>query len=68
MIGDDDEHSPLTDADKAAHEEAIKHIDGLLEGEVGDSHVWRELQRERGHMVDELVAGVYLPLPEKTED
>lgn len=65
MIGDD-EQTALIQADEAAHEEAIKHIEGLLQGYEGGSNVWRELQREPGHLIAELVADNYPPLPEET--
>lgn len=55
--------TPLTDDEIAAHREAIEHIDAQLEGYVGDSGVWGELTRELAHLIDELAAGRYLPLP-----
>lgn len=57
----------LTDADKLQIEEEIAHIDGEL-ADCGGSDIWRELNRQRRHLVDELAACRRLPLQEDDEE
>lgn len=57
----------LTDDDKLQIEAEIAYIDGEL-ANCGGSDIWRELNRQRRHLVDELAAGRRLPVLEEDEE
>ena len=57
----------LTDDDKVQIESEIAHIDTEL-ADCGGSDIWRELNRQRRHLVDELAAGRRLPAQEEDEE
>jgi len=58
----------LSDADKLEIEDEIAQLDAELEGYRGGSDVWRELNRQRRHLVAELEAGRRLPLLDDDEE
>lgn len=64
---DQDDPVILTDADKAELQQQIEYIDTQL-ADCGDSFLYRELQRERAHAIDELSAGRRLLMTENEED